>query len=156
MALAVGQPAPDFTLQDQERNPITLSALRGKPVVLAFYPGAFTGGCTREVCSLRDNMEQFNGVDAQVLGISVDIPMVQKAFSEANNLNFPLLSDYRRETATEYDVVLRNMSGLEGYNTARRSVFVVDKAGIIRYVWVAAGDPIPPYEELKLALKHVE
>ncbi len=94
MAVAVGQKAPDFTLFDSAKQPTKLSDSKGKNVVLAFYPGAFTGVCTTEMCTFRDRFDSFNSMNAQVLGISVDGIFAQKAFSDANNLNFPLLSDY--------------------------------------------------------------
>ena len=90
MAVEVGDTAPDFALPDQDRQTRKLSDFRGGNVLLAFYPGAFTGGCTREVCSLRDNMAMLNGMQAQVLGISTDPPFAQKAWADQNQLNFSL------------------------------------------------------------------
>ena len=112
MAAEVGQSAPDFTLPDADRQPQTLSGFRGKNVVLAFYPGAFTGVCTTEMCTFRDQMEQFNSLDAQVLGISVDGAFSLKVFSDQNNLNFPLLSDFARQVVNQYDVALENFAGM--------------------------------------------
>ena len=89
MAVEVGQPAPDFTLYDADRQQRSLAEFRGKSVVLAFYPGAFTGVCTTEMCTFRDRMERFNSMNSQVLGISVDGAFAQKVFSDQNNLNFP-------------------------------------------------------------------
>jgi peroxiredoxin len=122
-------------------------------VLLAFYPGAFTGGCTREVCSLRDNMAMLNGMQAQVLGISVDAPFSQKAWADQNQLNFSLLSDYKREAVNAYGVAVPDFLGMDGYTAARRSVFLVDKNGTVRYKWLADRDPIPPYDEISGVLK---
>lgn len=136
MALAVGQKAPDFQLIDTARQPRKLSEFAGKTVVLAFFPGAFTGGCTTEACALRDSLAELNSLNAQVVGISVDSFFAQKAWADANNLQFPLLSDYKREVVTAYDVALPNFAGMEGYTTSQRAVFVIDKDGVIRHVQV--------------------
>ena len=153
MAVEVGQPAPEFSLFDTDRTRRALSDFRGQNVVLAFVPGAFTGGCTTEMCALRDQSDQFNSMNAQVLGISVDPPFSQKAWADANNLNFPMLSDFNREAVNQYDVALENMGGLEGYTAAKRAVFVVDKGGVVRYKWVAPSPANQPdYDELRQAL----
>ena len=153
MAAEVGQNAPDFTLYDADRQPQTLSGFRGKNVVLAFYPGAFTGVCTTEMCTFRDQMEQFNSLDAQVLGISVDGAFCQKVFSDQNNLNFPLLSDFARVAVDLYDVALENFAGMEGYTASKRAVVVVDKEGVIRYRWVGPNPGVEPdYDEVKQAI----
>ena len=153
MAAEVGQTAPEFSLYDQDRKERSLAEFKGKNVVLAFYPGAFTGTCTTEMCALRDRADQFNSLNAQVLGISVDNPFAQKAWSDANNLNFPLLSDFDRQAVIQYEVALPNLAGLQGYTAANRAVFVVDRVGVVRYKWVAPS-PVdePDYEELRHAL----
>ena len=156
MAVEVGQAAPDFTLFDNERQQRSLGEFKGKNVVLAFYPGAFTGVCTTEMCTLRDRADQFNNLNAQVLGISVDAPASQKAFSDNNNLSFPLLSDYSRQVVNQYDVALPNFGGMEGYVAAQRAVFVVDKEGVVRYKWVAPTPGVEPdYDEIRQALDHL-
>ena len=154
MAVEVGQEAPEFTLYDADRNQQSLSGFRGKNVVLAFYPGAFTGVCTTEMCALRDRVDQFNSLNAQVLGISVDSPFSQKAWADANNLNFPVLCDFNRQVVNQYDVALQNLAGMEGYVAANRAVFVVDKDGVVRYKWVAPA-PVdePDYDEIRGALE---
>ena len=153
MAVEVGQVAPEFSLYDQDRKERSLSEFRGKNVVLAFYPGAFTGTCTTEMCALRDRTSELNSLNAQVLGISVDPPFAQKAWADANNLNFPVLSDFNRQVVDQYDVALPNLAGLQGYTAADRAVFVVDKEGVVRYKWLAPS-PVnePDYEELRKAL----
>jgi peroxiredoxin len=156
MAVEVGQAAPEFSLFDTDRSKRSLSEFRGKNVVLAFVPGAFTGVCTTEMCTLRDQLEQFNSANAQVLGISVDGPFAQKAWADANNLNFPMLSDYNRDAVTAYDVALPNLAGLEGYTAANRAVFVVDKEGVVRYKWVApAPTNEPDYDEIRQQLSQL-
>ena len=150
MAAEVGQQAPGFELFDTNKQPTKLSDSKGKNVVLAFYPGAFTGVCTTEMCTFRDRFDSFNSLNAQVFGISVDVFFSQKAFSDANNLNFPLLSDYNRETVNAYGVALPNFAGMEGYTASQRAVFVIDKNGVIRYKWVGENPGVEPdYDEVQ-------
>jgi peroxiredoxin len=150
MAAEVGQKAPDFTLFDSAKQPTKLSDSKGKNVVLAFYPGAFTGVCTTEMCTFRDRFDSFNSMNAQVLGVSVDGIFAQKAFSDANNLNFPLLSDFNRETVEAYGVALPNFAGMEGYTASERAVFVIDKNGVIRFKWVGENPGVEPdYDEVQ-------
>ncbi len=145
----VGEKAPDFTLPDQDRQMRSLSEFRGKKVVLAFFPGAFTSVCTKEMCTFRDSMAKLNGLDAVVLGISVNDPFTQKAFAETNNLNFTLLSDYNRDVVKKYNVYHENFAGLNGYTAAKRAVFIIDREGVIKYKWVS-DDPLkePNYDEI--------
>ncbi|TRO52321.1 peroxiredoxin [Candidatus Bathyarchaeota archaeon] len=149
----VGNVAPDFTLVNQEMKKVTLSDYRGKNVVLAFYPGAFTGTCKKEMCSIRDTIADLEDLDAQVFGISVNDPFSNKAFHEENVLTFPLLCDYTREVVKKYGVLLENFAGLMGYSVAQRSVFILDTEGVVKYKWVAENPGIEPdYEELKRQL----
>ena len=150
MAADVGQQAPAFTLYDSGKQETKLSDSKGKTVVLAFYPGAFTGVCTTEMCTFRDRFDSFNSMNAQVFGISVDGIFAQKAFSDANNLNFPLLSDYNREVVTAYGVALPNFAGMDGYTASQRAVFVIDKDGVIQFKWVGENPGIEPdYDEVQ-------
>ena len=132
MAVEVGSKAPDFTLVNQDRENVTLSQELGKGnVVLAFFPGAFSGTCTKEFCNFRDTMSNFRSVGANVLGISTDTFFALKAWDDQQKLGFPLLSDYNKEVITTYGVVNPDMIGLR--NIAKRSVFVIDGTGVIRY-----------------------
>jgi glutaredoxin-dependent peroxiredoxin len=131
MSADVGKPAPDFTLMNQDRQPVTLSAQRGKPVVLAFFPAAFSSVCTKELCTFRDQLARFNSAKAQVYGISVDTFFTLKAFQDSQHLAFPLLSDFNKQAIREYGVYNEDMIGLKGI--ARRAVFVIDKDGIVRH-----------------------
>lgn len=152
----VGYVAPDFTLVDTERKPRRLSEFRGKIVVLAFYPGAFTSVCKKEMCTFRDSIARLEGLNAQVVGVSVNDPWSNTGFREANMLNFPLLSDYKREVIELYGVVLRDFAGLKGYTVAKRSVFIVDKDGVVRYRWVSEDPGVEPnYEEISRALERI-
>jgi peroxiredoxin len=157
MAIKVGDKAPAFTLSDADKKTRSLSEFFGKKTVLAFYPGAFTGVCTKEMCALRDSMSRFNSTNAQVVGVSVDSPYANKAFSNQNNLEFPLLSDYSREVVKKYGIELENFGGLQGYNVAKRSVFVLDKDGTIRYAWVSDNPGVEPnYDEVSKAVEAVK
>ncbi|WP_369611706.1 peroxiredoxin [Sulfurisphaera javensis] len=149
----VGEFAPDFELPDTELKKVKLSDYRGKVVVLAFYPAAFTSVCTKEMCTFRDSMAKFNEVNAVVLGISVDPPFSNKAFKEQNKLNFTVLSDYNREVIKKYGISWE-FPALPGYVLAKRAVFVIDKEGKIRYKWVS-DDPTkePPYDEIEKVVK---
>ncbi|HEX3702553.1 MAG TPA: peroxiredoxin [Vicinamibacterales bacterium] len=131
MSVDVGSPAPDFTLMNQDRQPVTLSQQRGAPVVLAFFPAAFSSVCTKELCTFRDALAQLNHAHAQVYGISVDTFFTLKAFQDQQKLTFPLLSDFNKDTIRAYGVFNEDMIGLKGI--AKRAVFVLDKAGVVRY-----------------------
>jgi peroxiredoxin len=150
MAVEIGQKPPDFQLPDQNKTMRSLKDFLGKKTVLAFFPGAFTGVCDREMCTFRDSMGKLSELRAQVVGISVNDPFANKAFAEANKLKFPLLSDYTRETVKKYNVLHENFAGLQGYTVAKRSVFILDGAGTVRYKWISE-DPgkEPNYEEIK-------
>ena len=150
---AIGDSAPDFNLADADLKMQKLSDYKGKPIVLAFFPAAESPVCTKEMCTFRDSLEELKGYDAQVLGISVDGPFANKIFTENRHLNFPILSDYSRETIKNYGIVMPNLGPLQDYNAAKRSIFVVDNAGMIRYKWVSENPLLEPnYEEIKNAL----
>ena len=123
---------------------------------MAFFPGAFTSVCTKEMCTFRDSMQVLNSLNAQIVGISVNDPFTNKAFAEANKLQFPILSDYTRDTIRKFNVFHEDFAGLKGYVAAKRSVFVLDSNGTVRYRWVSE-DPgkQPDYEELKKVLAEI-
>jgi len=152
MPLEVGAKAPDVTLIDADRKKKSLSEFQGKNTVVAFFPGAFTGVCNKEACALRDDATTFNAMNAQVIGISVDSPWAQKGWSDANALNFTLLSDLKREAVSKFGTNLPNFGGVEGYESTKRAVFVLDKEGTVRYVWVGDPPTEPPYQEIKAAV----
>src|SRR6267142_6621109 len=134
MSVDVGSTAPDFTLTNQERQPVKLSEQRGKPVVLAFFPAAFSSVCTKELCTFRDSLARLNAANAQVFGISVDTFFTLKAFQTDQKLTFPLLSDFNKTAIRDYGVFNEDMIGLKGI--AKRAVFVIDKDGIVRHAEV--------------------
>src|ERR1700745_782551 len=129
MTVDVGSTAPAFPLMNEERQPVSLSAQRGHPVVLAFFPAAFSSVCQKELCTFRDQLARFNHARAQVYGISVDTFFALKAFHDAQGLTFPLLSDFNKQVIREYDVFNEDMIGLHGI--AKRAVFVLDTDGVV-------------------------
>ena len=153
MALQVGDKAPNFTLIDTEKKERSLSEFLGKKTVLAFYPRAFTGVCTKEMCTFRDSMSNFGAINAQVVGISVDGPFTNKTFATTNNISFPLLCDYTTEVSKMYCGIHEDFAGLKGYPAAKRSVFVLDESGVVKYVWISDNPGVePPYDEVNKAL----
>ena len=155
--IKVGDKAPDFTLPDTNLNYKSLKEFLNRKTVLAFFVNAFTTTCTKEMCAFRDSMARLTNLKAQVIGISVNDPFSNKAFAEKNKLPFPILSDYNHEVINAYGVKAHNFSGLNGYTVAKRSVFIIDQNGIVRYAWIT-DDPAtePNYEEIEKALQNLE
>lgn len=151
-SLSIGDKAPDFSLFNTEKQAVTLSELKGQNVVLLFFPLAFTSTCTAELCGVRDDIANYSKLDAKVFGISVDSLFSLGKFKEEQGLNFDLLSDFNKTASTDYgslyDSFVLGMNGV-----SKRSAFVVDKEGIIRYVEVleSAGD-IPNLDAVKQVL----
>lgn len=135
MNIKIGQAAPDFTLFDSEKKEVTLSGLKGHNVLLLFFPLAFTSVCTAELCTVRDNLDWYNNADAKVLGISVDALQTLARFKADQQLNFTLLSDFNKDVSRLYDS-LYEMFGYNMKGVSKRSAFVIDKEGIVRYTEV--------------------
>lgn len=153
MAVKTGEKAPDFSLYDTDKKLRSLSEFAGKNLVLIFYPGAFTGVCTKEMCTLRDSLASFNNLNAQVVGISVDSPFANKGFATQNQLAYPLLSDFTKEVSQKYCGLYDSFAGLPGYTAAKRSAFVLDAKGVVRYSWISENPGVEPnYDEIKNAL----
>ena len=151
MAVDVGSKAPDFTLTNHDRQPVKLSDQRGKPVVLAFFPAAFSSVCTKELCMFRDSMARLNRAQAQAYGISVDTFFTLKAFHDQQGYNFPLLSDFNKQVIRDYGVFNEDMVGLKGI--AKRAVFVLDKEGVVRHKEVLEdARNEPDYEKVMAAV----
>ena len=132
MSLDVGAKAPDFTLPNQDRENVTLSEkLKSGPVVLAFFPAAFSSVCQQEMCTFRDSMAELGKSNAQVLGVSTDTFFALKAWGDAQKLNFPLLSDYNKTVIRSYGVVNPDMIGLK--DISKRAVFVIDGNGVVKH-----------------------
>jgi len=150
----VGVKTPELTLFDMSFKQRSLKEFRGKKLILAFFPGAFTSVCKKEMCTLRDDLAKLEKLEAQVVGVSVNDPFSLRGFHEDNALNFPLLSDYNREAIKIYGVELPNFAGLEGYTVAKRSVFVIDKEGVLRWKWVSDNPGTEPdYSEIRRQLE---
>lgn len=156
MNIQINQKAINFKLFDTERKEISLDDFAGKKLVLAFFPGAFTGACTKEMCAFRDMMSEFDSLDAQVIGISVDSPFANKAFATQNQLSFPILSDYTRDVSKTYSGLHEDFVGLKGYSVSKRAVFVLDKEHTVKYTWISE-DPSkePPYEEIRKIISQI-
>ena len=145
--VSVGDTAPDFTLMANDRNMVTLSDSIGNKVVLAFYPSAFTGVCTTEMCTLTDFMSDFDSLEAEVFGISVDSIFSNNEFSKINSIGFPLLSDINRVVTNSYGVGIDFV--MPGFIAAQRSVFIINEDGKIGYCWIAENPGIEPnYQEI--------
>lgn len=133
MALQVGSKAPDFTLYNTDKKEVSLKDFSGKKLVLNFFPAAFTGVCTAQLCSNRDAMSNYNNMNVAVVGISVDLPFSLAEFKKQQNLNFDLLSDFNKNMIKEYGFYLEDFAlGYKG--VARRGVVLVDENGIVRYM----------------------
>ncbi len=155
MSIKIGDVAPDFTLVSDAKESVTLSSHKGKNVVVLFFPLAFTSVCTTELCTMRDDMADYQTLNANVLAISVDSPFTLERFKQEQNLNFPLLSDFNKEVARAYGALYEDfVMGMKG--VAKRAAFVVDAEGIIRYAEVleSAGD-LPNFEAIKSTLSQL-
>lgn len=133
MSIQVGQQAPVFTLFDTEKNKVSLADQKGSNVVLLFFPLAFTGVCTAELCNVRDNIGLYNNTNAKVFGISVDSLFSLGKFRTEQNLNFPLLSDFNKEAAKAFNVLYETFPAFEMQGVSKRAAFVLDKDGVVRY-----------------------
>ena len=153
MALQTGQPAPQFTLVSSELKEVSLSDFKGKKVIIHFFPMAFTGVCTTQLCTMRDNFGFYEGLNAQILGISVDSPFTLAKFKEENSYQFPLLSDFNKEVSTAYGAIYDVFAfGLKG--VSKRAAFVLDEEQNILYAEVLenAGD-LPDFNAINEAVK---
>jgi len=149
MALKIGESAPSFTLKATDHSDVSLNDYKGKTVVLLFFPMAFTGVCTNELCFMRDNLNKYENLNAQVLAISVDSPFTLKKFKEENQLNFPVLSDFNKEVSRAYNAIYEEfVLGLKG--VSKRAAFVIDGDGKIQYQEILenAGN-LPNFETLE-------
>ena len=156
MKIEIGQPAPDFTLYDSEKKQVTLSHMRGEPVLLLFFPLAFTSTCTKELCTVRDTIGWYNEIKAHVFGISVDALHTLAKYKEELKLNFTLLSDFNKEVSSLYGS-LYEMFGYNMKGVSKRSAFVIDKDGIVQYAEVLenAGE-VPDFNAIRQTLAGLE
>lgn len=154
MSLQIGQKAPDFTLYSSAKEKITLSNYLGKQnVLLLFFPQAFTGVCTKELCSVRDDISKYSQANAQVLAVSVDSIFTLAKFKEDQGFDFLLLSDFNKEVSPAYHALYDSFTDMGMKGVSKRSAFVIDKNGVIQYseVLESAGD-IPNFDAIKQTL----
>lgn len=153
MALTIGSKAPDFKLFSSDKKEVSLADYAGKVLVIQFFPAAFTGVCTEQLCSSRDELAYYNNLGADVVGVSVDMPFSLGVFKEQNKINFPLLSDFNKRMIHDYDMYFPNFAfGLKG--VAKRGVVVVGKDGNIAYAEETANPGAQVnFEALKAAIQ---
>jgi peroxiredoxin len=155
MALTIGQAAPAFKLFNSEKEEVSLSSFLGKKVIIHFFPQAFTGVCTTQLCTMRDNLNYYTDLNAVVLGISVDSVFTLEKFKAEQNYNFSLLSDFNKEVSKAYDALYENWI-LNMNGVAKRAAFVIDSNGLVQYAEVleSAGD-LPNFEAIKACVTHI-
>jgi len=156
MNLQIGKPAPDYTLYSSEKNKVTLSDYKGNTVLLLFFPLAFTSVCTKELCSVRDNLGWYNNIGTSVMGISVDSLHTLARFKAEQNLNFTLLSDFNKEVSSLYNTLYEEF----GYNmkgVSKRSAFIIDKEGILRYIEILENaSHVPDFNAIQSTLSGLQ
>lgn len=154
MSIQAGQQAPDFTLFDTDKNKVSLAGQKGSNVVVLFFPLAFTGVCTAELCNVRDNIATYNSTNAKVFGVSVDSLFSLGKFKAEQNLNFPLLSDFNKEAAKAFGVLYETFPAFEMQGVSKRAAFVIDKEGVVRYAEICPtpGD-LPDFAAIQQTLE---
>ncbi|MEZ4417363.1 MAG: redoxin domain-containing protein [Gemmatimonadota bacterium] len=151
--IEVGSEAPDFTLTRRVREaPVRLADFRGeRNVVLLFFPLAFSGTCTEELCRFAEDYSTWTGLGAEIIGISVDSPWVNAKFAEEVGADFPILSDFNKDVSRAYDVLYDDFFGMKG--VSKRAAFIIDKTGVVRYAWMDDDSSVlPPFDEIAEAL----
>ena len=153
MSIELGKSAPEFKLFNTEKKEVSLSDYKGKNVVILFFPLAFTGVCTAELCSIRDNYNTYTSLNTEVIGISIDSLFVLEKFKKEENYNFDLLSDFNKETSVAYDSLIEEFAfGMKG--VSKRSAFVVDKNGILQYIEICEKvTDLPNFDAIKACLQ---
>jgi glutaredoxin-dependent peroxiredoxin len=155
MSVQVGQKAPDFALKTSKMEDFKLSDLQGKKnVVVLFVPLAFTSVCTKEFCSVRDSVSSLQNDNTQVVGISVDSPFALDAWAAKEGYNFPLLSDFNKTVSSSYGALYDNLLGFNG--VSKRSAFVIDKSGTVRYAWISEdARNMPEFDAIRACLQQL-
>lgn len=153
MSIQAGAVAPNFSLFDTDKNKVSLADQKGKNVVVLFFPLAFTGVCTTELCNVRDNIAVYNNTNAVVFGVSVDSLFSLGKFRDEQKLNFQLLSDFNKEAATAFGVLYDTFPAFEMQGVSKRAAFVIDKEGVVKYAEVCPtpGD-LPNFEAIQQTL----
>lgn len=156
MALSVGTKAPDFKLFSSDKKEVSLADFKGKNLVIHFFPAAFTGVCTAQMCSSRDDLSLYNDLNASIVGVSVDMPFSLDVFKKQNGINFDLLSDFNKTFIKDYDMYQENFAlGMIG--VAKRGVIVVDKDGTVAYSEETANPGVQVnFDALKAALEKLK
>jgi len=156
MAIPTGQNAPDATFFISPKETAKISDYRGRPVVLLFFPLAFSSVCTQEMCTMAEDYSAYADLGAEVIGISVDSPYVNQKFAEACNARFPIASDFNREVSRAFGV-LRPTLGIGLRDVSERAAFVLDREGRVAYAWVGENPGVmPPFEEIRAAVERLE
>lgn len=152
-----GKPAPDFTFYSTMLKPVNNADLNGSISILAFVPGAFTGVCTQEICTFRDDMAAFEELNADIYIITTDSPFSNAAWGKANEVNFPILSDINHEAIVKFDAYHENFANVAGFFVPKRSIFILDENGIVSYKWVSENPGVlPPFDEIKSHIKSIK
>ena len=154
MSIQTGQKAPDFTLFDTDKNKVSLADQKGSNVVVLFFPLAFTGVCTAELCTVRDNIGSYNSTNAKVFGVSVDSLFTLGKFKAEQNLNFSLLSDFNKDAAKAFGVLYETFPAFEMQGVSKRAAFVIDKEGVVQYAEICPtpGD-LPDFAAIQTTLE---
>ncbi len=149
MAIQVGQAAPDFKLFNTDKKEVSLVDFKGKNLVILFFPQAFTGTCTTELCSIRDNYNWYTSLNTEVIGISVDSLFTLAAYKKDQNYQFDLLADFNKTVSPQYDSLIEEfVFGMKG--VSKRSAFVIDREGIVRYKEICEKvTDLPNFENIK-------
>ena len=155
MKIKKGNKAPLFTLFDSDKQEVSLETFHGKNVLLLFFPLAFTGVCTKELCQMRDEIKEYEALNAQILGISIDSLFTLEKFKEHEGYNFPLLSDFNKEVSQSYGALHEEFAfGMRG--VSKRSAFLIDKKGVIQYAEVLENpQELPNFIAIKEILNHL-
>jgi peroxiredoxin len=156
VTIKVGDKAPDFTLFDTDKKPVSLSDYRGKNVVILFFPLAFTSTCTKELCGVRDRVYNFDGLNTDVLAISVDTPQTLAKWKELEKFDFTMLSDFNKTVSPLYDSLYEKFTAMEMQGVSKRSAFLVDPQGIIQYAEILENvGHIPDMEAIKTRINEI-
>lgn len=151
MLLKIGETVPDFTLKDSEGNDVSLSDYNGRPLVILFFPLAFTGVCTKELCMVRDNMKLYSNLGTEIIAISVDSFFTLAQFKQQQDLNFKLLSDFNKTTAKAYGALYDEFFGMVG--VAKRSAFIIDQNMKLIYCEILdKASELPNFEAIRSTL----
>ena len=157
MSITIGQKAPDFTLYNTEKKPVSLSDFAGKKnVLLLFFPLAFTSTCTKELCDVRDDIGTYENEHTQVLGISVDSTYTLAKYKEEQHYNYPLLSDFNKTASTIYDTVYESFGSMAMQGVSKRSAFIIDKQGVVKYAEVLENaSNVPDFRAIREVLERL-